>query len=1429
MMDNQYTNPVQCIHCKESFLDTKPECMRNMGHEVDNNLLNNEVNVLYNEMISALSMNRTEHNALGIISESALVADTVIDLPDDEYRRIIMSDKITQQTFKRRFPNDIIRNYFTNLEAEEVKEVKEISSKIQNMRNQLYNCYEGNDTEKRNKWNVDKAKFEASIIYKKQFLSKFPIEFMNQIIDIRDNIEEKIRKVVYGGIFKIFVDFDLTSFLRDPVNSNDYQTYIKLMTGINVDLQTVINYYYNYVYDTAINNQLTNKIVYFSIDSLLVFLSIHVPIYMTIDSRNKKLFFINTIIESNEMSNNSYRDFINHIQNNIRVQLLKKYKSSLCIKRNMYQYQDKYLNMTTARLNYPYNYTHSINMNNIKLRYRFLNPFKGKSGFKKTILFCGNDQCEKEVYDFLEFYTKFKPNDTLRAIVYKNGKDIRIKGDITCESKILSMQEDEMKSKINNSLDDDIIANISLNSNVEYYTAIYFSGLNADGYAIFDHSTSACYITGTSALINQLVDTFITEYNMDMSSREFISFSSGFEISTRAVLSKKILQEILMIYPLNRNWFVKNINTMANKYRFIYTPDESPKQIETNEYVSVGIEFNSKQTTTHNLWNITYIGNKQIFIIPFISMFIGLIEMMENIPYDPRFDAYIQAEQAYLQMVVKFCSSTEKSKVQDTSICQIAKHEITKREVYGNTLKETGITKLNMHNYEERSKPFGIKRPLVGSLEEKKWILFYTYAKIGINHIILDKSLIPQNLADEVEEEINIISTRFKFKTETVYEETGYFEREVFVFDDQVIGIVYNDYLFLSYPERSNLHSMGMRNGVPVRLPDYINNEDKPLISQRSHTSPQRVKEVKAVIQEMIKQFTDEKPKRMIFFEPHINSGTYREYIEEKFKPKVLRSILAQHMWDKTDDEINTDIEHLNVETQQDMLQCVMNSFIMYFDYDQSTKQYVFKLPRHNHWYAININYNRVIFIFRNKEGRHEIIKFENKEDSILMNDKVLSFFSTGIFGQQAKNIPISCELLYRLIDEDEEIAGQMFDTNGKCVGFRIKKGDKIMDLRIQPQYPLIPIMMYGFASKNNYQYVTITDSLTNVDEIFNQKIKQDTRFELIPKRTTRVRYQVSKIYEDNRQWKQMFYIFWRMVVMHWSIKTRRIIDIFVKRSVSNLIMYEDIEKYIDTVIIQRDPSRPIHETQEIETVVIPENNTDINVFESYLMRVYPNVFYTDNGVKAFHVITDELNSMREYMKRELDIIKEYPREFFHHLNNTRMNIKLIKQSSSEIIGINNITSFMTDMNIRINLLSKTHLRHIGRFVSNIDPLHYDRNSKDDKNEKSEMVTIFYKSKLYIIRLFKSGIEEVATYAAMIWHKEKRILPYDYYDTNFPSMTSRLFQHKNGEIQESTGNKNDDIEASGMDLWVLSYTRTKMDRSKNKEPHVTVYAAMLPI
>ncbi len=936
-----------------------------------------------------------------------------------------------------------------------------------------------------------------------------------------------------------------------------------------------------------------------------------------------------------------------------------------------------------------------------------------------------------------------------------------------------------------------------------------------------------------------------------------------------------------------------------------------------------------------NVWSIAFIGNSHRQVLPFLAMTIAFLQMLENVIYDKRFELYHAHETEYLKRL------PNTPYAHDSALSLISQYAASKHDIYSMLLRETGLSQKQMSLYGDRTRPFPVKvdnykmlvteDDKVTELAKKeynheitkqidKWVDFYASVLAHVNHAIDPKSnpgFDPKNpqtdrgpnqrVRVEYKQLRDLIMVGMSMPRPLVNVNPEYDERDVLdiVYEGHPVGMYLNGYIFFAYPEKGGVYWIEWKDTsligetispTPVRSSHYLNlsTVDGPTptragqragVEGKTQVSSQRNRNPTSAITEIVGLFTNVIPEHITFFLPQgDDQKSFSQHVRESYRPEVYRTLLTQHLWDHTAEEIDETLSKMNVFLHQDMLQNMMNALI--FCFVHSNEGYVYQAPRHNQWYAMDTNYENAMFLFKTKDN-YRVVLFKGSTWTTRIDDRMRNFIKTSLLGRH--EIPsISYDDLGTLLGGDRgterlKLDGQLFDTNGKCVGIRVVRPKQrgvegsqelIMDLRISPQAPIMLSHREYIKSMAALQVVYSKDVRTNVDKKFGRftdnlidddendddspRIKLAKRFKLIPQSHASlvpqvgVRFPVTSIYEESRQWKQRVYIFCRMVITHWLLFREDVRHGEIDEEWKSLT----IREYVDAYIRPSEEDRPSRGM--IENVVMPEIHTNFFEFCAYLERVYANVFYTDaTDVQAFHVDPSELERIRNYIERELDLIQTYPPSFVTQFMNMRMETRLLptytgsspqtsdqmmERASSadtgvvELIGDRRISEDTRITHVKATLESNNYYVRVNRFSPLMDPLYYTKTL--GKIVKAKLIMTEYCGKLYLLRLTRVIHFEVACFICEQWKKHRRIMSYE--ETRTARTTSRQYVIHRDVISESGDNNDEEIAHSGQDYRVLVYTRIeKIDETqprvfKGKGSHERtepkqVYIAMLPL
>ena len=1513
-----------CRICGNTALDRTP-CLPYRVHELQEPT--DAVSKTFDKLVNQFIITPKEKSDMGLLKKTGYTIDLVSKLPTAEYEKAVTTDTIYNQLFSQLFnvSMDTQTAEIGHSEAEEShmrgkNELEKYLKTIEHKEDEYKQMTRKKMIEFRRTHQhasvEERAEFEGKLkaIEHQHFMELASAEFALELREncvVRDTLE-----------FRKFIDGFTRVILPGVLQISSYCAYLHKLIG-SVSLQEMSDAYANFCLSLPEANL---PEVFLSVDNALVdFFKRWIVIHLTSTNMKRRGVFL-AVVKRYEVSvDASYTDFREHLMHFIYAKLLIKENCGSCITPMIPK--TGYMMKVLAQMKLPFNHTLDVSLGSVKLRYIFQKPFPTLSGYRRAT---GQKGEQRVVYDFLEFYNQMQTSEDIQLVVYKQGDDIRVK-----KHSVVT----EVGELLNDYVD---------------YTAIYFHSHDSSSdstppHAIFDHSTTSCYLVGTSDQVKRMLDVFKSMHEdngstLDLHDGELLSFEGVMEVTTRALLMKNLLQEFFLVKPILRYFYPRTESANVGNYIFYYTPEEIDVPSELYDYVEFHIENQRRLTTTSNVWSIGFSGTKQDQVLPFLSMLIGLLQMLENIVYDQRFDRYHKAEKEYLAYLRANIRS------QENTMSSISQAFISKREVYIMLLREAGLNPSQLANYGNSTRPFPVK--IDGNIA--KWMTFYASVLTRLNHFLDSESNLDYTVGDPRMETMFPVLSR---KLWSVLDEMDYKGCNM-TFGSRDIGLSFAGQMFFAYPEKGNVYPMvmvhprtidpnyGIQNQaqdelfqqmmIPVRFSRYIGS-DLVGFEGKVQTSSQRNHKSTPGIQGIVSLFTDQPADHMTFFRPQRDDEKqFNRFVNEVYRPEVLRALLAQHLWDHSPSEIQETLHTMNVFLHQDMLQNLEDAAI--FCFVPTKEGYVYQAPRHNQWYAINTSYTNAMFLFRTKMGNYQVALFTGSSMYTPMTTKMRNFIKSATLRAPIAvdklvefGAPIAVDIgapaamsgpaespIPEIVDKSDEyfvshdnlveiirrkvrftvdgqfidpikgiaeapneqhislrLAGQLFDTNGKCVGIRVQTeeevqvglhGEKkflIMDLHINPQSPIMRLHKERKKANIASRLAYVSDVMTNVSEKFGSF---DARFTLIKQPKTSVKYPVSVIYERTRKWKQEIYIFCRMVITHWLLFREEVTKF---SDVSDLREW-NVYSYVTRMILPHEAA-PARVTQEIENVIIPEIHKNFDDFIEYLGRIYPNVFYGGR----FHVDADKVELMRHYMERELDLIQTYPPSFGTQFVNMRMDTKLLPSSISrasgetnrntvlhpgelvsarparagplnlkqqEFVGVSRILEDIHITRVKKELLSSEYYMRVEYFNPLMDPLSVVK--KTEHVKKAELIMIEFDQKLYFLRLTRVGYYETACYICHMWKTQRHIMSYDEEETLVTS--SRLYSLQRGCIEENKDNDEIAIRATGQNYQILNYTRAEAtgvdpatmahqqlfpslhgQSNKTKESHV--YAAMLPL
>lgn len=1286
-----------CVICGKKNLNYDPVCLNSKTHKVDEKILSEETERIFDGFVDSLVINSKEKKNIGTVSDKHLIPD---DSTYEEVSKIMNKEMNFRNIIEDSFPESILADlkHKNDLEKKTKGKSKNQATEKFFHDQDLFFCLSSSS-------NIDAVK-------KSQGYKKFLVEKFYKTMD---------------------------EILKDP----NYVEFVKFFLGENPTMEMIqasFEQILEFQFLSGICNCFTFDIISETVRFQMILTSLR-------DDKRRQ-FFIERIKKLRNSESTKFSDHVNFMKHLISVNLLKNANSDCYMPEFTRTFESKYMSDILSTQTKAYNFSYGFNIIDFTMIYKGKikkNDFYNLS--KREEIFQTNEHKDhKEILDFLNYFNKIKVGNGISQVVYKKGHD-----------EIYVSQKSTMK--IDLSYGD--------------FFGIYFD----DGSSvIIDILTEEALFKGNGKSIKNNVE-ILKKINIEFDELEFVHFEGKMTVVTTGVLLKRILSLFInRIEEIKKYWFTKSQSTSTNNHSFVYWPEDI-KTIPAvfKESVDFNIIFQSKINIILNKWEVNFAGNQNSFIIPFFSMFLSLVHLMENLKHAPKYAPVQSAIDSYLSYY-KRKNEEGKKKASDTATLLVSKHEIVKREAYNRALKHLVGNTSEMENFNSRSKPivFDISR---FDNEEIvfRWKLFYSHIMHLTSPVFsTDRDKVLSMKIDEI----------IQYARKNVIFENNTFKINGF----GCVGISYRDRMFLSYPEKGKMSQLEIKNQFPVKS-SVINVTDKKVFIQKHQGLSSRKKNVTPSVQAEIGHYTDIIPSKSGFYFPKKRDFvSFRNFVENNYPNMGERhALLYQHMWDYTPEEIEKTFDEINIPLHQDLLQNYHGAAIIFLKYDSSKKIFEYKEPRNRFGYYRNSTYDKVMFIFEMAHDRMDVIYFDEGNDYIQITDKIRNFMKFE------KNVPhpVTAPQLINMLDSDERISGQFFDTNGKSIGVRITKRGAVMDLRYSAQFPV-------FEKTIDHNFGRLSTTETNVNEKFGA-FKDDDRFSLVPKKSKSVKYRISEIHEETRNWRKDVYFFTRTLITYWMISNPH----------GKVYTTKDIDEFVEEMIV---PGYRPMQSQMIDELIVLRIFPTIQQYSSYLETIYPSRFYEGK----FHVEKSEIEKIKSYMKAEICPIKNCSIDFRRAYCSMRVQRSVLKKNSDEIIGIDNI--FYNNM---ISVLKEKKLNEDRFLFSNVFYPAFDFKYADSqpKQKKAELVIIPFREKYYMIRMTEKGYFNIAVHVCDLWFKKKEIA--SYYTTEERKISAaRKFRLELDEIIESRDNEEDKIRLTGEDYWVLSYSL------KNGS---IVYAAMLPI
>lgn len=1332
---------LRCKYCRMTKTDNIPKCNQspNECHEIDQKIIDDQVDIIFRKFLDNIIATKDIEKVIKV-NEKMLDEKDIADKTENELKNIIRVSACVDKLIESCFDHSCIM-YLTeldNIERAHISKLNRSRSKNKTLERDL------------------KHKF-----FSDQVSDKLWNEFFSKPSKAMESIE-----------FNKFMNENFPYFFEQLLSDKRYQDFIFKFTGTYISIDDLKEVYKNFLKYQFIDKKGDSAPI-FTYEIVKQIIKLDTILYK-LDGIEKIHDFISILKNINNLSENEYSDFIFYLKYMIQVKLMKQTKNFLINRPPNRNFKNKYMqNYVSTHVN-GYNFTYDMVFPKFVLNYKYTLRHEGlvRDSIRSVVYVNTDKKTPKKVIDFYNMYGQLNTDNDIRQIIYKEHDTYKIK---------LFKEDYEETHQVG--MNDDLFG-------------IYFE---SGSKIIFDLLSNECFFTGTSEEIKFMIKK-LEQNRIYFTNPIYAGFKGVFTIETTGFLCKKIIQEFFLKGEMSRYWITKSQQTSANNHIFLYWPENIiiPKTTEKN--ISLKIDFNSKVDIIYNKWDVSFEGDESLFIIPFLAMFMGFIHLMENLPYNKKYEKVYKVIKETGQYMRKR-NIENHQKWSDISSALISQNEIAKREIYSRAMKNSmPNAQKYVEKFNSRSKP--IIYPMKRFTEDQiahRWKKFYLSVFLNINQVFVsDKSELQSPSKEDYDKAKKSISwvTGWNHMQGIAREQNNQKSFYTVVITDEFD----NKYMMLSYPDKGKISNIEFNsNGIPCKgnVHGIVNGK---VSAHKVQNQSSRKKHINPQIQSALSRIVSIAPTKSGFYFPKMSGyTTFRQFIYETYPdPDRRNTLLYQHTWDYSDEDREKSFATIDPVIHTDLLQDFHEAIIFCFGIDPVTKQFVIIEPRHRFSYSYNMDYDKVMFIFKHPHGDMDIVYFDDDKYTIPITPEI-----RNMIRNQNQN-PITIKWLksnVTLIGE-EFLRGQFFDANGKSIGIRVidRTGTKIMDLRYTAQFGLY------YENDPLNHLIKATDTQTNVSEKFGI-FANDDRFELIPRKTTFVKYKVSEIYETQRREKQEIYIFFRVLFTLWFIENN-------KNSIEKIYTEEDVRNFIEKYIHPTDPTR-IEVPQKIEEIIVFKKYDTMEKMTKYLENIYPNRFYND----VLHVNASEIDKIKEYFYRELLLVKNYPKDFENYFTTERMKVSLIKKELPEINGFETIFYRNILAEIKKLKLSEKSYLFMRQFSPTVDINYGDKNSKDIK---AELVIIPFRGKYYFIRMTSIGSYSVAANICDLWAKKKEIG--SYYSTerkNISFLRKFIYEESTNMIVESRHNESDNILASGDDYWVLIY--------KLKAKSAAVAAAMLEI
>lgn len=919
--------------------------------------------------------------------------------------------------------------------------------------------------------------------------------------------------------------------------------------------------------------------------------------------------------------------------------------------------------------------------------------------FLKKLAFHYVFDATSDIHGFLNNYMNIRisAGEGIRRLVYKEGDLFRCKGDDINEGDFGLLKK----------------------AKYEDYFAIFFGSISDTNVILFDLALNRAHVICSVSEIDKIVG-LMREHRITLSKPVFKVFEGSFDVKTNALLFKPFMTYYLHIEAFASKWVIKSPDKSVNDYIFYENFHESttegtdnsenPKK-KTYEYVKMTIDPIQKLDMITNVFNISFVGNDKNLLLPFVAGLVALITKIENLPFTtgrfgeidmPFAGSYMELENEFIRQIQRgrfdidrhvesfCCFRMCKKRAFINAFASFTEHDSVSFIPDGNVSCKGGngrsstvvdaFSRLPV-NYRPLSVPRPFNRRLNGeSYIDSVSLLRYAcfYDSLEINPIFnkrmhelsqRGKLYHLDDSEDWVYHLANGQQTRQTSLVSVVHSQPKVVLRNTTCPDmsDTVLLQDVNGQTFMDYPLEGVIKGLTWGHLGDASLPrrkankvhgdklvpvdSFVNN----ILLQYAIPDMQDGNELKPSGCEKLTIFSIDLITRLT--KSDCLPFTFKEYVLDMLGKDCASVLLSQHLWDYNDDQRITTLDEIDVELQQDLLQHVFGVRILYFVFEQKRNEYVFREPRHNGWYAIDMSYDRVMFVFKAKNDNLYTPLFECNDVrgvgtfmsySVPLTAKVRSAYNE-----------VSVRSTNELVHIPDDIKGQLIDSYGKSVGYIDSWGNAV---RYEPRTPVMrPRQNLDFIVKNLGQKRTYLVASWN----FNKS----TNFAQYKETLTK-----SKSFVNGET---------RQTMQNLSVLFKTILKYIIWKVYPSDMPFDAIRQLLETLIVERDtPFDDRAEQDRIYRLVkMPSLGLDTFLEENYSSVFWEGTFHVQNAPKT-----------RLFLWKELCLMAKAPKSFFQAFLEADLDINLVRQEEGEMISLRYLEHARDVSRIGERLLSNTDI-----------------------------------------------------------------------------------------------------------------------------------------